>query len=116
MLPRTQSGLHYHVVEEGDGEPAQPGDHVVLRVRGRVETSGREFLDPDMARSFEMRVGDHVLKRGVDEGLCLLKPGSRAVLIVPPELGYGPTGSLPKIPPDQNIRFEIDFLGIRHNR
>lgn len=47
--------------------------------------------------------------RGWDEGIALLPVGSQAVLIVPPELGYG-NRDMGTIPPNSTLIFYVEVL------
>ena len=40
-----------------------------------------------------------------------MKVGSRVMLIIPGDLGYGKQGSPPDIPPNATLVFVIDVLG-----
>jgi FKBP-type peptidyl-prolyl cis-trans isomerase FkpA len=48
--------------------------------------------------------------RGWDEGLALLPIGSKAQLIIPSELGYGPRGSGAAIPPNAVLVFNVELI------
>ena len=44
-----------------------------------------------------------------DEGIALLKEGSKATLFIPYELGYGETGSPPTIPAKAELIFYVEL-------
>jgi FKBP-type peptidyl-prolyl cis-trans isomerase len=45
---------------------------------------------------------------GWDEGLMLLKKGSKAKLIIPSPLGYGESGAGAMIPPNSILVFDVE--------
>jgi peptidylprolyl isomerase len=49
---------------------------------------------------------------GWDEGIAHLPLGSKARLIIPPELGYGDRGAGAQIPPGATLVFDVDLVDI----
>jgi FKBP-type peptidyl-prolyl cis-trans isomerase len=105
----TASGLMYQVVQEGDGEETpQPSTTVLVHYTGRL-LDGRKFdssLDRDEPISFPVGTG-RVIK-GWDEALVGMKKGEKRILIIPPDLAYGPWG-VGSIPPNSTLVFEIEL-------
>jgi FKBP-type peptidyl-prolyl cis-trans isomerase FkpA len=105
------SGLQYIEVKEGQGEPAKAGDSVQVHYTGWL-VDGKEF-DSSLRRGkpFPFALGAGRVIRGWDEGVVGMKPGGVRKLIIPPQLGYGPGGYPPVIPPDATLIFEVQYLG-----
>lgn len=95
---QTETGLQYKELREGSGEPAQPGDTVVLDWAGytigyygrpfeaRNKPKGSSFSgDKDFVR---YQLGSGQLIPGVEEAVAQMRPGAIWRLIVPVELGY----------------------------
>ena len=61
----------------------------------------------------DFTVGTGNLIPGMDEGLLLMKVGEKFRFIVQPDLAYGEKGSLPVIPPNSVLTFDIEVLEIR---
>jgi FKBP-type peptidyl-prolyl cis-trans isomerase len=49
---------------------------------------------------------------GWDEGIMLLNEGSKATLVVPSELGYGPAGAGGVIPPNATLIFKVQLVKV----
>ncbi|MEL7020292.1 MAG: FKBP-type peptidyl-prolyl cis-trans isomerase [Bacteroidota bacterium] len=107
-IQTTESGLKYIIHEAGTGKPAEPGKQVVVNYYGAL-TDGTMF-DNSFSRGmpFPFPLGAGRVIRGWDEGVALLKEGSKATFFIPSELGYGKAGSPPKIPGDSELVFYIE--------
>ena len=46
----------------------------------------------------------------MDEGVSLLRKGSHAMFLIPPDLGYGKAGSGVKIPGDSELILFVEVL------
>jgi len=104
------SGLKYKILVQGpEGAKPKRGDHVVCNYKGML-TDGSEF-DASRGAPAEFRIGQ--LIEGWNEGLQLMTPGTKALFVVPSELGYGRQGSPPKIPPDATLVFEVELVSFK---
>ena len=56
--------------------------------------------------------GAHQMIPGVDEGVALLKKGSKATLYLPSPLGYGEQGP-PNIGPNAILVFEVEITDVK---
>ena len=50
--------------------------------------------------------------QGWDEGVAQMSLGEKAILKIPAEQGYGASGAGGVIPPDADLQFEVELLGI----
>ena len=105
--------LLVEVLHEGDGQAVEAGDTIHCHYLGRV-WDGNVFdnsYDRGAALSFQIGVG--MVIRGWDEGLIGQRVGSRVLLSIPSEYGYGQRGV-----PQAGIRggdtlvFVTDILGV----
>ena len=111
-LTTTASGLQYVIIEEGSGEAPQAGDIVEVHYSGTL-TDGTEF-DSSYERGEPIRfpLGLGQVIPGWDEGIGLLNVGSKAKLVIPPELAYGEAGAGGVIPPNATLVFEVELVDI----
>jgi FKBP-type peptidyl-prolyl cis-trans isomerase len=100
-------------LEEGSGPEAKAGDEVTVQYVGVNYKSGKEFdASWDRGEPFTFTLGAGEVIRGWDQGVEGMKVGGRRELIIPPNLGYGPTGSPPVIPANETLVFVVDLVGV----
>jgi peptidylprolyl isomerase len=98
----------------GSGPEAKSGDEVEVQYVGVNYKTGKEF-DSSWSRNepFPFTLGQGAVIKGWDQGVVGMKVGGRRQLIIPPELGYGATGSPPSIPANETLVFVVDLLKIK---
>lgn len=108
-IQSTESGLQYIIHEEGVGETLTVGELATVHYYGILKSNG-EMFDNSWNRGQELSfpLGGGRVIRGWDEGVALLKPGAKATLIIPYNLGYGEAGSPPAIPTKSDLIFYIE--------
>lgn len=109
----TDSGLKIHDEKVGDGPSPRMGQRVRVHYIGWLE-NGKEFNNSHtMGRGqpAEFTVGGVI--PAWTEALQTMKVGGKRKIFVPSNLGYGPQGNPPDIPPNANLEFEIELLGIK---
>jgi peptidylprolyl isomerase len=107
----TASGLKYQDLKVGDGASPQMGQTVSVHYIGRLE-NGTEFNNSyKLGRPIDFKLGRVI--EGWNEGLQTMKVGGKRKLFIPSKLAYGPRGRPPAIPPNSNLIFEIELLGIK---
>lgn len=107
-VQRTESGLRYRVMEEGEGASPGPNDTVVVSYRGTL-IDGTEF---DSSGSAEFPVNGVV--PGFSEGLQLMKEGGKIKLFIPSDLAYGDGPQRPGsiIEPGSTLIFDVQLIRI----
>ena len=109
----TASGLKYQDLKVGDGPSPTMGQTVVVHYIGKLE-NGKEFNNSHTmgaGKPVEFKLGKVI--PGWNEGLQTMKVGGKRRLWIPSKLAYGPAGNPPTIPPNANLDFEIELLGIK---
>ena len=111
-MTTTGSGLQYEDLAEGTGEAAKAGDSVQVHYTGWL-TDGTKFDSSlDRGSPFSFRLGAGRVIKGWDEGVAGMKVGGKRKLQIPPQLGYGARGAGGVIPPNAELIFEVELLGI----
>ena len=107
---KTQTGIRYIMLREGEGVSPKPGDKVNVLYVGRL-LDGKIFDQAtDPAQPFTFRVRRDQVIEGWDQILQLMKKGEKRLVIIPPEMGYGTRGQPPKIGRNATLVFEIELL------
>ncbi len=109
----TDSGLKYYDLVEGDGDMPEAGQTVVVHYTGWLEDGTKFDSSLDRGQPFPFQLGTGGVIAGWDEGLATMKVGGKRQLVIPPELGYGDTGSGATIPPGAVLIFEVELLQIQ---
>ena len=108
-IQETDSGLQYIIHEEGTGEELDPGDVASVHYYGVLKSNGNMFDNSfQRGQEFQFQIGSGQVIQGWDEGLALLRKGSRATFIVPYALGYGAAGNPPTIPAESDLIFYVE--------
>jgi hypothetical protein len=109
----TPSGLTYLITKKGMGRQPKKGETVVLHYTGMM-TNGVKFdssRDRGEPLAFKLGVGQVI--KGYDEGLSKLRVGDHAILVIPPNLGYGSKGAGDVIPPDSKLIFVVEVVDVK---
>lgn len=97
-------------VVDGKGRAAKPGDNLVVHYVGVLYKTGEQFdASWDGGRPFPFTLGQGAVIAGWDQGLQGMKVGGRRLLIIPPDLAYGPQGQ-GSIGPNETLVFVVDLL------
>ena len=106
-------GLQVKVLVQGDGAEVAAGDNIVVHYLG--QSWGGEVFDNsyDRGATIDFPIGMGAVIGGWDQGLVGQLVGSRVLLSIPPELGYGQRG-VPQagIGPGATLVFVVDIVGV----
>jgi FKBP-type peptidyl-prolyl cis-trans isomerase len=109
----TDSGLIYEDLAVGEGAAAQAGDTVDVTYTGYL-TDGTVFdSNLESGEPFEFQLGAGYVIPGWDEGLVGMQVGGNRLLVIPPDLAYGSTGSSGVIPANATLTFSVILNGIK---
>ncbi|MFA5619915.1 MAG: FKBP-type peptidyl-prolyl cis-trans isomerase [Weeksellaceae bacterium] len=105
----TPSGLLYEIISEGDG--AMPTDDSRVKVNYVGKHMDGEIFDQSKGEPVEFPLRGVI--KGWQEGLKLMKAGSKYKFYIPSELAYGefgtPDGS---IKPNEVLVFDVELISV----
>ncbi len=116
IATKTASGLYYIITQQGKGNSPASGDEVNMNYTGMF-LDGKAF-DSNVDSAFghvsplKFPLGQGRVIRGWDEGIALLKAGSKAKFIIPSAIGYGAGGS-GKIPANTIMLFDVELVDFK---
>ena len=103
----------------GTGAEATPGATVTVHYTGWLfdetapDNKGQKFdSSRDRGDPFGFPLGAGRVIQGWDQGVAGMKIGGQRTLIIPPEMGYGARGAGGVIPPNAELHFDVELLGI----
>lgn len=105
------SGLKYVIREAGNGTQLTKGDKVQVHYTGMLADGTKFDSSRDRKQPFSFTLGAGQVIKGWDEGIALLEVGSKALLVIPPQLGYG-AKAMTAIPANSTLYFEVEVLQI----
>ena len=107
---RTESGLLYKVVKQGNGPKPKATDKVEVHYHGTL-MDGTVF-DSSVDRGEPIEFPLNRVIPGWTEGVQLMAKGSKFTFYIPYNLAYGERGSPPKIEPGAALVFDVELLDI----
>jgi peptidylprolyl isomerase len=100
---------------KGKGKAAKAGDNVSVQYVGNSWSTGTQF-DASWDRGsepFTFPLGAGQVIPGWDQGIAGMKEGGRRLLVIPPDMAYGPQGSPPVIGPNETLIFVVDLEKVK---
>lgn len=106
-----QSELQIQDELVGTGEVAVAGKRVTVHYTGRFLDGNIFDSSVNRGEPFQFILGTGQVIKGWDQGVAGMKVGGKRILIVPPELGYGPNDYGP-IPGGSILIFDVELLKV----
>ena len=110
---KTNSGLRYQIIQNGNGTKAEKGKTVSVHYKGQL-ADGTVF-DSSYKRNepIDFPLGMGQVIAGWDEGIALLKVGDKARFVIPSHLAYGSRGAGGVIPPNATLIFDVELMDVK---
>lgn len=106
-------------MECDEADKVKVGDSLGMHYVGTIDQSskagepGKQFdSSRDRGVALERTIGVGQLIQGWDEALIGLCKGAKAILIIPPELGYGANGAGDIIPGGATLNFDVEVISV----
>lgn len=125
-VQKTENGLYYVIEQEGTGEVTTPGTTMYVNYAGylldgtlfdtswpEIAKSNNIFQEGRPYEPLSVNVGMGQVIPGWDEGLMLLKKGSKAKFLIPSPLAYGESGAGALIPANSILIFDVEVTDVQ---
>jgi peptidylprolyl isomerase len=109
--PAMVKHLGVYDLIKGKGPVVKSGQTIYVEYVGQIYPDGMVFDSSWSRGAFGTKIGEQAVIKGWDQGLVGQRVGSRVVLTIPSDLGYGSNGSPDgTIKADQSLIFAVDIL------
>lgn len=109
QMKESPTGLWYQILDEGKGRTFSENDKVVMDYDCSLLDGTRCYSSRELG-SKEIVLGKTQVEQGLNEGLRLLRPGGKAIFIIPPFLAFGLIGDRKMIPPRAVLVYNVNIL------
>jgi FK506-binding protein 1 len=84
-----------------------------MHYKGMLASNKKTFDSSyDRGVPFKFKIGKGEVIRGWDEGVMQMSLGEKCILHITSDYGYGAAGAGGVIPPNSDLDFEVELLGI----
>lgn len=111
ITPDKDGGVIKQILRAGEGnESPVPGDNVSVHYVGTLDDGTQFDSSRDKGEHFKFDLGKGSVIKAWDLGIATMKKGELAKFTCKPKYAYGEAGSLPKIPPNATLIFEVELV------
>lgn len=111
-MTRTESGLYWQDLYEGQGSTARPNRTVTVEFTIWLHDGQRVSGSSDSGNPPTFALGSDDIIPAWNEGIEGMREGGRRKLVVPPHLGFGTTGSA-GIPPNATVVMTLELVDVQ---
>ena len=116
-LVNKEGGLQIKDTVVGTGAEAVSGKEISVHYTGWLNEKGEKGKkfdsSVDRGSPFKFPLGAGMVIKGWDEGFEGMKVGGKRTLMIPSALGYGARGAGGAIPPNTDLIFDVELLGVK---
>ncbi len=105
----SDSGLWYMTINEGDGEIVKTNQSVKINYKVLL-LDGTKLYSSEATGPKSFTVGSGYVEKGLEEGILLMRKGTKMRFIMPPHLAHGLIGDGEKIPARATLIYEVELL------
>ncbi|PLW95908.1 MAG: hypothetical protein C0591_10125 [Marinilabiliales bacterium] len=105
----SESGLFFISEKKGTGSKPETGQKVKVHYTGMFLDGTKFDSSVDRGQPFEFTLGQKQVISGWDEGIAMMRKGGKAILVIPSDIAYGPSGR-GSIPPFSTLVFEVELI------
>ena len=109
-VPPTAIGLYYIEKEAGDGPLLDFGNKV--KIKYNCTTLDGKVIDTQLTDGVEIDLGTSKITKGMEEGLRLMKVGTKGTLIIPSDLAFGQR-KIGTVMPYTTLIYDIEIIEVR---
>jgi FKBP-type peptidyl-prolyl cis-trans isomerase len=113
-MKMTETGLWYMVYQDGTGDNIEENDYITLNYNVWL-MDGTLCYSSDSLGAKSFIVGKGGVESGLEQGVLMLKKGSKARFIMPPHLAHGLIGDNKKIPARATIIYDVEIIDVKKN-
>lgn len=110
-LQETESGLYYYDVVSGQGPEATDQSTLEIHYALWLEDGTLLYDSREVGETEEFDLSAESLIPGFEEGVLAMSEGGTRVLVLPPELAYGQSGTQ-GIPPNTGLVFRVELITV----
>jgi FKBP-type peptidyl-prolyl cis-trans isomerase len=99
------------ITRTGKGRTVQAGDSVQVHYSGRLMNGTKFDSSYDRGQPMPVQIGGGVIP-GFTMGLLGMKEGEKRTITIPSALAYGSRGAGGVIPPNSDLIFDLEIVGI----
>ncbi|MBI5218972.1 MAG: FKBP-type peptidyl-prolyl cis-trans isomerase [Bacteroidia bacterium] len=110
-MEMSGAGLFYEIYQKGRGKPAEKGKNATINFKVWL-LDGTPCYSSDSLGQKTFLISQGGVESGLEEGILLMKEGSKAHFILPPYMAHGLLGDEDKIPPRSIIVYDVELVKI----
>jgi FKBP-type peptidyl-prolyl cis-trans isomerase len=112
MTQTLDNGLKIEDTKVGNGAEIQSGKIVEMHYTGKLEDGTVFDSSHDRGETFKFKLGSGQVIQGWEQGIPGMKVGGERTITIPSDLAYGAQGVGGIIPPNANLIFDVEAIGV----